>query len=131
MAEGGSLRLAADWWKSKTTWAALTAICVALGDAAAQGRLDWQQGLVIVVAVLAATIRDSLAKGQEAASQQLAVVNRALGAAAGASEATKELADAMMDVMATMGPKDAVPKKWPTTEPADGEADRTLELESR
>ena len=130
------MRFATDWWQSKTTLAALAAILAALADAAGKGALTWQQGGVILLAVLGATIRDTLAKGHEAAAMHMTVANKTLGAAASAShstkglaDSTKSLADAMTDLVSAMTPPKpqwAQPKAM-ATEPEDSEADRTEE----
>jgi hypothetical protein len=119
------VRFATDFWRSKTTWLALGAVCYALADVAAKGELTWQSALVALIGALAATIRDTIARQSETASLDLDLAARTLQAAAGASVTTQKLAEAMLATTAPQ-PEPRVrhfSQATAATEP-DGEADR-------
>lgn len=55
------MRIANDWWRSKTTWISITGILAAIAGKLA-GQLDWaQMGSAIWAALTASAIRDTIA----------------------------------------------------------------------
>jgi hypothetical protein len=131
--------LASTFWTSKTTWVALAAIGMALVDAAAKGALSWQQGLVILVAMLGATIRDTLAKNGEDALLQEDACSRMVLMAAGAATTAESMAEAMAVLLRAskqnaevippssahfLVAEEPVRSEVATEEEMDGEADR-------
>ena len=120
------MKVATDWWRSKTTWTAAGAVCFALADVAAKGQLTWQSALIALVGVLGATIRDTMAKAMEQSRVSDEIFGRTL-------EATSANARATTALTAALSARKSQPRQNPslmsrvlnpTTTTEDGECDR-------
>lgn len=118
------MKLASDFWRSKTTWVALSAVCIAMADVAAKGDLDWQSALVALVGLLGATLRDTMARGQEQARFELSLATSTLKASTSLNQKSAALLEASQAMVDAANPRnvETLPSN-PMVEP-DGEADR-------